>query len=80
MKCNGYFVNCKHFKKGTIDKDYYLVNYILICQDCILECYTSFISKELFDKLQNLNIKPLKQVFFIFDVGPSLKARLIDIQ
>lgn len=81
MKSQGYFVNLKHFRKDSSGKDYYIINYILNSNDC-LDCFTSFISEELYNKIINdPNIKPLsvKPIYFTFDVDSNLKARLLDV-
>lgn len=81
MKSQGYLVNLKHFRKESSGKDYHVINYILISSGS-LECFMSFISEELYNKIINdSNIKPLsvKPIYFTFDVDSNLKARLIDV-
>ena len=81
MKSQGYFVNLKHFRKESTGKDYYVINYILI-SDNNLDCFMSFISPELYNKIKDdPNIKPLsvKPIYFTFDVDSNLKARLVDV-
>ena len=81
MKSQGYLVNLKHFRKESSGKEYYIINYILISNDS-LECFMSFISQELYNKIiGDPNIKPLsvKPIFFTFEVDSNLKAKLVDV-
>ena len=79
MKNEGFLINLKHFRKNATSSDYYLINYILIC-DGKYEVYTSFISQSLYEKISKMSIKPLSKVNFIYEIGSNLKAKLVDVE
>ena len=80
MKSNGYFVNCKHFKKNSNGGDCYIINYILINSDGSVDCFMSFVDENVYNKVVSLKYKALRPTTFVFGVSQNLKAKLIDVE
>lgn len=63
-----FFTRTRHFTSQKKSKEYFTVEY-LDCED--LKHYIDFISKEQYEKIEELELEALEEVYVVYKIGQN---------